>query len=71
LLRRTRRLPAEPRRESLCAPETLYENVYVRSPYIHTAADKDPAWRVAEKDDRLPESFPAWTQAAAPAKVEG
>jgi len=54
------------------APETLYEDVYVRSPYIHAkAADKDPAWRAAKKDDRLPESFPAWTQAAAPAKVEG
>jgi pyruvate dehydrogenase E1 component alpha subunit len=54
------------------APETLFEDVYVRSPYIHTkAADKDPAWRVAEKDDRQPEHFPAWQSQAAPAKVEG
>jgi pyruvate dehydrogenase E1 component alpha subunit len=54
------------------APETLFEDVYVRSPYIHTkAADKDPAWRVAEKDDRQPEHFPAWQSQVAPAKVEG
>ena len=45
-------------------PETLYEDVYVRSPYIHgPAADKDPAWRAAEKVDRVPESFPAWSKA--------
>ena len=44
------------------APETLYEDVYVRSPYIHArGADKDPAWRAAEKEDRVPEAFPAWT----------
>jgi pyruvate dehydrogenase E1 component alpha subunit len=54
------------------APETLYEDVYVRSPYIHhKAADKDPAWRAATKEDRVPESFPAWRETAAPAKVEG
>ena len=52
--------------------EELYQNVYVRSPYIHAeAADKDPAWRAAEADDRVPEHFPAWTQQAVPAKVEG
>ena len=50
------------------APETLYEDVYVRSPYVNArAADKDPAWRVAMKDDRVPESFPAWNHV----KVEG
>jgi len=38
--------------------ETLYEDVYVRSPYIYAkSADKDPAWRAAEKDDRVPEVF--------------
>jgi len=52
--------------------EELYQDVYVRSPYIHTkGADKDPAWRAAVAEDRGPESFPAWAQAAAPAKVEG
>jgi pyruvate dehydrogenase E1 component alpha subunit len=52
------------------APETLYEDVYVRSPYIHArSADKDPAWRAAVKEDRVPESFPA--REAVPAKVEG
>jgi TPP-dependent pyruvate/acetoin dehydrogenase alpha subunit len=52
--------------------EELYQDVYVRSPYIHQkAADKDPAWRAAESGDRVPEHFPAWAQAAAPAKVEG
>jgi pyruvate dehydrogenase E1 component alpha subunit len=54
------------------APETLYEDVYVRSPYVHhKAADKDPAWRAATKEDRVPESFPAWQEKTAPAKVEG
>jgi TPP-dependent pyruvate/acetoin dehydrogenase alpha subunit len=50
------------------APETLYEDVYVRSAYIHAgAAERDPAWRAAEKDDRVPEDFPAWSGA----EVEG
>jgi pyruvate dehydrogenase E1 component alpha subunit len=54
------------------SPETLYEDVYVRSPYIHAkSADKDPAWRVSTKEDRVPESFPAWVPKPAPAKVEG
>jgi len=44
------------------APETLFEDVYVRSPYIHArSADKDPAWRAATKEDRVPEAFPAKT----------
>jgi pyruvate dehydrogenase E1 component alpha subunit len=52
-------------------PETLFEDVYVRSPYIHArSADRDPAWRAATKEDRVPESFPARAQQAAPAKVE-
>jgi hypothetical protein len=43
----------------------------VRSPDIHAkTADKDPAWRAAQKDDRVPESFAPWVQPAAPAKVE-
>ena len=46
--------------------ETLYEDVYVRSPYINMkGAEKDPAWRAAVKEDRVPETFPAWS----PAKV--
>jgi pyruvate dehydrogenase E1 component alpha subunit len=52
--------------------DTLYQDVYVRSPYIHaSSADKDPAWRAAVSEDRVPESFPKWTPAPAPAKVEG
>lgn len=47
-------------------PETLYEDVYVRSPYMNMkAAEKDPAWRAAVKEDRVPEVYPAH----APAKV--
>jgi pyruvate dehydrogenase E1 component alpha subunit len=47
-------------------PESLYEDVYVRSPYINMqAAEKDPAWRAAVRDDRVPEELPA----ASPARV--
>jgi len=47
-------------------PEALYEDVYVRSPYVNMkAAEKDPAWRAAIREDRMPAEFPA------PAKVEG
>jgi pyruvate dehydrogenase E1 component alpha subunit len=51
--------------------ETLYEDVYVRSPYIHMkAAEKDPAWRAAEREDRVPETiapfdYAAWQKAQA------
>jgi hypothetical protein len=39
--------------------ESLYEDVYVRSPYVNQrAADKDPAWKVARKEDRVPEVYP-------------
>jgi pyruvate dehydrogenase E1 component alpha subunit len=39
---------------------TLYEDVYVRSPYVNLrAAEKDPAWKAAEREDRVPEEFPA------------
>jgi pyruvate dehydrogenase E1 component alpha subunit len=42
------------------APETLYEDVYVRSPYINArAAERDPAWRAAVSEDRVPETFTA------------
>jgi TPP-dependent pyruvate/acetoin dehydrogenase alpha subunit len=52
--------------------ETLFEDVYVRSPYIHApAAEKDPAWRAAVAEDRVPEHHPAWTPAHAASKVEG
>jgi pyruvate dehydrogenase E1 component alpha subunit len=40
-------------------PESLYEDVYVRSPYIHMkAAEKDPAWRAAIREDRVPGALP-------------
>jgi pyruvate dehydrogenase E1 component alpha subunit len=49
-------------------PESLYEDVYVRTPYIYgPASDKDPAWRAAVAHDRVPESYPAWGSQ----KVEG
>jgi pyruvate dehydrogenase E1 component alpha subunit len=42
--------------------ESIYEDVYVRSPYIHMpAAEKDPAWAAAVSEDRVPEKFPART----------
>jgi hypothetical protein len=45
--------------------ETLYEDVYVRSPYIHMkVAEKDPAWRAAEREDRVPEKYPPFDYAA-------
>ena len=45
-------------------PETLHEDVYVRSPYMNmAAAEKDPAWRASIKEDRVPEKFPAWAAA--------
>jgi hypothetical protein len=38
---------------------TMYEDVYVRSPYIHfKSADKDPAWKASEREDRVPEELP-------------
>ena len=47
------------------APETLYEDVYVRSPYIHQkSAEKDPAWKAAVREDRVPEVFPPFDYAA-------
>ncbi len=39
--------------------ESLWEDVYVRSPYINMkAAEKDPAWKAARRDDRVPEKLP-------------
>jgi pyruvate dehydrogenase E1 component subunit alpha len=47
--------------------ESLYEDVYVRSPYIHMkTAEKDPAWRAAIREDRVPASLPPWKPAAPP-----
>jgi pyruvate dehydrogenase E1 component alpha subunit len=44
--------------------DSLWEDVYVRSPYVNMkAAERDPAWRTAKREDVLPEEFPA------PAKV--
>ena len=51
-------------------PESLYEDVYVRSPYIHANADKDPAWRAAKREDRVPEKLPPWTPPPAAPPVE-
>ena len=50
--------------------ESMYEDVYVRSPYINMkAAEKDPAWRAAIREDRVPPALPppAPVPAAAPA----
>jgi len=41
------------------SPESLYEDVYVRSPYINMkAAEKDPAWRASTSEDRTPREYP-------------
>ena len=48
--------------------ETMYEDVYVRSPYINMkAAEKDPAWRAAVREDRMPPALPPPPSAATPA----
>ncbi len=53
------------------APESLYEDVYVRSPYINMkTAENDPAWRHAIREDRVPEPYaPLQAPDAATAKV--
>ena len=49
--------------------ETLYQDVYVRSPYVHMrSAEKDPAWKAAVREDNLPAKLPPFTVAA---RVEG
>jgi hypothetical protein len=51
-------------------PQSLYEDVYVRSPYINMkAAEKDPAWRAAVREDRVPEVLPPPAPAPPPAKA--
>jgi pyruvate dehydrogenase E1 component alpha subunit len=46
------------------ALESMHEDVYVRSPYVNMkAAEKDPAWKAAIREDRVPETFPAPTAA--------
>lgn len=51
-------------------PESMYEDVYVRSPYMNMkAAEKDPAWRAAIREDKMPEEFPAWSAEKAAEKV--
>ncbi len=53
-------------------PETLFEDVYVRSPYIHPkTAERDPAWRAASREDRVPEGGSGARAETTPAKVEG
>ena len=45
--------------------ESMYEDVYVRSPYINMkAAEKDPAWRAAIREDRVPPALPPPAPAA-------
>jgi hypothetical protein len=45
--------------------ESMYEDVYVRSPYINMkAAEKDPAWRAAIREDRVPPTLPPPAPAA-------
>ncbi len=40
-------------------PESLYEDVYVRSPYVNIkAAERDPAWAASSAHDRVPEELP-------------
>jgi pyruvate dehydrogenase E1 component alpha subunit len=47
------------------APESLFEDVYVRSPYVNMkAAEKDPAWKAAVKEDWVPPDLPAFTPPA-------
>jgi pyruvate dehydrogenase E1 component alpha subunit len=42
------------------APESIYQDVYVRSHYDNPrAAERDPAWRAAVREDRVPESLPS------------
>ncbi len=49
--------------------ETLYQDVYVRSPYVHMkSAEKDPAWKAAVREDHLPAKLPPFGVAA---RVEG
>jgi pyruvate dehydrogenase E1 component subunit alpha len=54
------------------SPESLFEDVYVKTPYIHLpAASKDPAWRAAVEGDRVPQQYPPFVAPKpAPAKVE-
>jgi len=48
--------------------ESLYEDVYVRSPYINfKSAQRDPAWMAASRDDRVPMELPPPPPKAPPA----
>jgi len=41
------------------SPESLYEDVYVRSPYVNIkAAERDPAWGASSSHDHVPEELP-------------
>jgi pyruvate dehydrogenase E1 component alpha subunit len=51
------------------APESLFEDVYVRTPYINLkAAEKDPAWQHSSPEDRVPTRYGAFVPPAT--KVE-
>ena len=53
------------------SPEALYQDVYVRSPYINMkAAEKDPAWKASIKEDWKPEELPPIAPAAPAAPPE-
>ena len=52
------------------APESLYQDVYLRSPYVNMrAAERDPAWKAAIREDRMPEPGPVAATNPAPARV--
>ena len=41
------------------SPESLWEDVYVRSAYVNMkAAERDPAWSAARREDHRPHEFP-------------
>jgi pyruvate dehydrogenase E1 component alpha subunit len=47
-------------KDPLPSPETMFEDVYVRSPFVHApAAEKDPAWRAAQREDRTVPDAPS------------
>jgi pyruvate dehydrogenase E1 component alpha subunit len=51
--------------------DSLYEDVYVRSPYINMkAAERDPAWKASRRDDRVPEELPPFQRPTQPPQGE-
>jgi pyruvate dehydrogenase E1 component subunit alpha len=54
------------------SPESLFEDVYVKTPYINLpGVSSDPAWAAAVEHDRIPEKYPPFVPPKpAAAKVE-